>query len=71
MTKYIFFSFFFVSTLLFSQHVEKNYHSNHKIFGVNKLKPKSTFFLYENPEVARSGDFEKSNRFITKWQVEI
>ena len=58
-------NFWFIAAifLLFTCQQEKDWHADHTIFGIHKLKPHADFFAYESEVLAKLGSVEKSRRF--------
>ena len=57
--------------LSFSQGVTQNLHSNHAVFGDNKLSPHADFFAFEEASLAEKSMLSASNRFQSlngKWK---
>ena len=52
-------------TQLFPQQIAQNLHSNHVVFGVNKLNPRSTFFAFETKELSKENNIELSDRYLS------
>lgn len=66
MTKQLFltlFALFSFSFCVFSQEQTQNLHNNHEVFGVNKLKPRADFFAYEDANLAKENNPDKSERY--------
>ncbi len=49
----------------FGQDIEQHYHSNHEIFGVNKLQPRADFKAFETIGLANSADISKSEKYLS------
>lgn len=64
MTKYIYFT---ISVILFScsQNEEQVFHSDHRVFGVNKLEPHADYFAYESESLASENNKSLSRRFLS------
>ena len=51
--------------LLFGCFTKQTWHSDHTIFGINKIDPHADFFAFETENLAKEGEVENSERFIS------
>ncbi len=49
----------------FSQAIEQNFHSDHTVFQLNKLKPHADFFGFESAVLMDQNMPESSKRFLS------
>lgn len=59
-----YFTLLFLAFVLFGCVQSKDWHSDHTVFGINKLAPHADFFAYESEELAEEGKPEKSSKFL-------
>ncbi len=43
----------------------QEFHSDHRVFGINKLDPRADFFSFERSDLAKSGEKEESSRYLS------
>lgn len=51
--------------VIFSCSTKQTWHSDHTIFGINKINPHADFFAFETEHLAKEGKVENSNRIIS------
>ena len=67
MNKYtcITFLFLIITTAVFTQEMEQNYHKDHTVFQLNKLKPHADFFGFESATLLDQNIPGSSKRFLS------
>lgn len=65
--KRIYLVFFILSFVMAIQCIaqDQNLHSNHQVFGVNKLEAHADYFSFESAQLANDNRLEKSTRFLS------
>ena len=65
MKKNYFLLLIFFFCILLNNLFGQTYHSDHTIFGVNKLTPHADFFAYESIALAKANELANSKRYLS------